>query len=76
MIRLGAHVRCTLTGFKGVAVGRTEYLYSVPVVLVDPCVVESGKITDSVWLSEARLVETDTEEPRMSLEGVIATEAK
>jgi hypothetical protein len=58
-IILGRTVKDRLTGFSGVATGRSEYIYRSPQVLVDPCDFKDGKPLDGIWLDESRLVELD-----------------
>ena len=60
-IKLGSSVKDAITGLKGVAIGRAEYLYSCPRILVQPEGLNDGKIISSEWMDEPRLniVEND-----------------
>lgn len=52
-IPLGSKVKDTLTGFKGTATARTEYIHGTPQVLVENTL-SGDKITNE-WISEPRL---------------------
>lgn len=57
MIPLGARVRDTIAGFRGVAVGRTEYLYQAPRIVVRPSTLDDdGTPLADVWVDEGQLV--------------------
>jgi len=53
-IELGTKVVDTLTGFRGTAVARTEYLHEAPSVWVLP-VSTDGNQPQTVWITESRL---------------------
>jgi len=56
MIKLGEVVIDKLTGFKGIAMGRTEYLYGCISIGVLPLKLkDNGSPGDWVWLDEQRL---------------------
>jgi hypothetical protein len=57
MIELGDTVYDSITSFRGVAVGRREYIYElVPEILVQPVKLdESGSPVEAIWIPEARL---------------------
>ena len=55
-IQLGDHVKDTVTGLKGVAVGRSEWLYGCRRITVQPKVDTDGKVPDSVTFDEPQLV--------------------
>lgn len=55
-LQLGDTVRDTITGFQGVAVGRTAWLYGCDRIGVEPREMKDGKPIDIVWFDEARLV--------------------
>jgi len=42
MISLGSTVRDVITGFTGVVTARTEYLYSMPILRVQPTVLTTS----------------------------------
>ncbi len=55
-MKLGAIVRDEITGFEGVAVSRTEYLFGCVSVGVQPVgLTEKGKPGDVVYFDEQRL---------------------
>lgn len=59
MIALGSKVRDVVTGFEGITTGRAEYLTGCTQYLVAPSGVDKdGKIRESYWLDEGKLVVT------------------
>lgn len=56
-IELGDEVRDTISGFTGIVIGRTEWLYGCVRIGVSPRKVnkESGKIIDAQWFDEPQL---------------------
>ena len=57
-IKLGQEVKDRVSGFKGIAVGRTEYLQGCLRVLVQPKLDKDGKLVDSMSFDEPDLVVT------------------
>ena len=56
MVKLGSAVRDTLTGFKGMATGRTEYLYGCARILVEPSKLDKDdKVIECMWFDEQRI---------------------
>lgn len=56
MIKLGSKVRDTLTGFEGVAVARTEWIYGCARVGVEKeGLDEKGTPVEAQWFDEQRL---------------------
>lgn len=56
MVNLGDKVRDKISGFEGIATGRTEYLYKCVHILVSHDKLDKdGKIPDGFWLDEDRL---------------------
>lgn len=56
-IELGATVRDTITNYKGIATGRSDYLDEAPEVRVTPQALDSrSQPVQSHWFPEARLV--------------------
>ena len=55
MIRLGDKVRDNITGFTGVATGRTEYLYGCVRICIEPAELHDGKPVEALWFDEQRL---------------------
>ncbi|MCJ7543672.1 MAG: hypothetical protein MUP47_03740 [Phycisphaerae bacterium] len=56
MISLGSRVRDTITGFTGIAVGRTEWMWGYVRYAVEPKGLRDGKPVDAQWFDEPRLV--------------------
>ena len=56
-IELGDKVRDPISGFEGIAIGRTEWLYGCSRVGVKPMQVNSdGKTVEPEWFDEPQLV--------------------
>jgi hypothetical protein len=56
-VELGTRVKDKISGFEGIATGRTEYLYGCVRVLVEPERLEAGKPIEGEWFDEQRLVD-------------------
>ncbi len=54
-IKLGQEVKDSVTGFKGIAIGRTTYLQGCNRILVVPKVNKAGELLDSVAFDEPDL---------------------
>lgn len=63
MIALNSKVRDSITGFAGVVVGRTEYLFGCIHILVQPEEVKDGKPVEACWFDEQRLTVTAAAQP-------------
>jgi hypothetical protein len=55
MIKLGQKVKDKFTGFTGIVMGRTEYLYGCISIGILPSKLKDGKPADWVWIDEQRL---------------------
>lgn len=55
-LQLGDTVKDSITGFQGIAVGRTAWLYGCDRIGVEPREMKDGKTIDIAWFDEARLV--------------------
>lgn len=55
MIKLGNKVKDVITGFKGVVIGRTEWLHGCTTCGVVPQELKDGTTIDSKWFDEGRL---------------------
>jgi heat shock protein HspQ len=81
-IELGATVRDTITSYKGVATGRTEYLHEAPEVRVTPQALDGrSQPVQSHWFPEARLVRIISEGQRVrdkatGFEGIVIDSRK
>lgn len=64
LIELGQRVTDELTGFTGIATGRSEYFYSSPRVEVQPESLDDGKPREAVWFDQARLRDCGGRAPR------------
>ncbi len=56
MINLGDKVKDSVTGFTGIAIGRTEWLHGCNRFIVQPAVNKSGVIPESSTFDEPQLV--------------------
>lgn len=61
-VKLGSRVKDMYTGFAGIAIGRTDWLYGCSRIMIEPTELREGKPVDSVWFDEQR-VELVEEEP-------------
>lgn len=52
---LGSEVKCTITGYKGVVIGRTQWLHGCNTYQVKSHDLKDGKPLDSVPFDEAAL---------------------
>lgn len=53
MVNLGSEVKDMITGMKGIAIGRTEWLYGCARVGIQPKgVTKEGKAKETVWFDE------------------------
>ena len=55
MVKLGTKVRDSITGFEGIAIARTQYLYGCVQIGVEPLIAEGGKKRDTEWFDEQRI---------------------
>ena len=54
-LKLGDEVRDTVTGFRGIAIAKTEYLHGCARIAVQPRVDKDGKVPDSCTFDEPQL---------------------
>ena len=54
MIKLGDRGKDSITGYEGIAIARSEYLYGCVSIQVQSREIKDGKM-QSVWLDEQRL---------------------
>jgi hypothetical protein len=62
-IELGSKVRCKITGFLGVAHGRSEWLHGCRTYMVKPIELKDGKPQESVGFDEDALEVLDQAKP-------------
>lgn len=56
MLVLGENARDTLTGFRGIVIGRTEYLHGCRQVLIQPRgLQENGQPEKAKWIDEPQV---------------------
>lgn len=54
-IKLGNKVRDTITGFAGILIGRTEWMYGCNRIGIQPEGLHEGKPVDAEWFDEQRV---------------------
>jgi hypothetical protein len=54
-IKLGDEVKCIVTGFKGIAVARCEWLFGCARITIQPYVDKDGKLQDMQTFDEPSL---------------------
>ena len=55
MIELGSKARDTITGFKGIVVGRTEWLEGITRIGIQPQELHDGKAIEIDWFFEGQV---------------------
>lgn len=56
-IELGSKVKDSISGFSGIVVGKTEWLYGCVRIGVAPdCTDKDGKTIDTAWFDEGQLI--------------------
>lgn len=55
MIKLGSKVKDMITGYAGIAVGRTEWLYGCNRIVVESDQLKDGKPLETQWFDEQRV---------------------
>lgn len=55
MVNLGDKVKDSISGFIGIATGRSEYLYGCVRICVTPAEMKDGKPIDPLWFDEDQL---------------------
>ena len=58
MVKLGTKVKDSITGFSGIAVCRTEYLYGCVRIGIEPQELKDGKPVETHYFDEQRLSTT------------------
>ncbi|MGI6168436.1 MAG: hypothetical protein ACOYI4_01805 [Christensenellales bacterium] len=66
MIKLGSSVKDTLTGFAGMATGRTDWLYGCSRICIEPAELKDGKPIDAQWFDEQRIEVIEVKAPVVS----------
>lgn len=54
-IRLGSRVRDTITGFEGIATGRSIWLYGCERICIEVDKLENGKTIEPEWFDDQRV---------------------
>ena len=56
MIKLGDRVKDSITGFKGIAIARSEWLNGCKRIEIQPEILKDGKIVEADWFDERQIV--------------------
>lgn len=54
-IKLGQEARDKITGFKGILIGRADYLFGCSQYAITPKANEAGETKDTQWFDEGRI---------------------
>lgn len=76
MANLGDLVKCMVTGFKGIVIGKSEFLHGCTRVGIQAPVGKDGKITEAQWIDEpqCKVIEAKKVRPgRQDIGGPIAS---
>ncbi len=73
MIKLGNKVKDTVTGFQGIATGRTEWMYGCARICVEPQELHDGKPIEGQWFDEQRLEVISDDRPQVSKDSSATT---
>lgn len=66
-IQLGSKVRDAITGFEGIATGRTDWLYGCTRITIEPDKLDKeGKPIEAQWFDEQRIEVVKVDEPKVS----------
>lgn len=76
-VKLGTEVTDSVTGFKGVAMSRTEFLHGCVKIEIQPKKLIDGKMAEAGYLDEVQLKENDpkTTKPKNTLLGQLLTDS-
>jgi hypothetical protein len=55
MVNLGDEVKDTVSGFKGIVIGKTEFLNGCSRVGIQPKVGKDGKLPENHWFDEPQI---------------------
>jgi hypothetical protein len=71
-IKLGSKVKDKYTGFTGIAVSRTEFLYGCTRIGIEPTALHEGKPIESHYYDEQRVEVIEEAEPIVTKAGSTA----
>jgi len=73
-LKMGNIVRDTITGFQGIMIGRTDWLYGCSRIGIEPTDLDKdGKPRDPAWFDEQRIVTVEDRSPPVSPESRATT---
>jgi hypothetical protein len=73
MIELGNKVKDNITGFVGIAVGRTTWLFGCNRIAVEPQELKDGKPIEAQWFDEQRIELVVDTKPEVSPDNTAIT---
>jgi len=74
MISLGSKVKDSMTGFSGIATGRTDWMYGCSRILIQPIKLsKDGKTIESEWFDEQRVELIAERKPKVSAQSKART---
>ena len=66
MIKLGDRVKDKYTGFEGIAIARTEWLYGCTRITIESTTLHEGKTIDPHSFDEQRVIRVEEAQPFVS----------
>jgi len=66
MIKLGNKVKDNITGFSGIATGRTDWLYGCSRIHIEPPELKDGIPVEGQWFDEQRIEVIEEKKPFVS----------
>lgn len=72
-IKLGDRVKDMYTGFEGTATAKSKWLYGCARFLIEPTKLQEGKVGDSVWFDEQRVVLVKSQDLKVSEQNTSTT---
>lgn len=73
MVELGNEVKDIMTGFSGIAVARTDWLFGCSRILIEPTKLNKGNPIEAVWYDEQRVQVVKKTRPKVVKQKIKAT---
>jgi len=70
---LGDKVKCKITGFEGICIGRVHFLFGNNRIIIQPEELKDGKIIDDECLEENRFEILESKKPKVSKDSTAKT---
>lgn len=65
-VSLGSKVRDSISGFTGIATGRSDFQYGCSRILIEPSELHDGKPVEGHWFDEQRVELVEVRKPAVS----------